>query len=422
MFPTKAPIVIVGDTTDTEAKIFVADPTGQVPVVGTTFYDHKIEHIHRKNTKTHFCVIKITGLSPSRDYRIPILTSHGTTFVEFSTNSKKTVLKFLLGSCNLHSLGIVNCPDGAYKTLLEMHNTHKFDFMLHVGDQIYADIPLPKFDSSFRHYEDCYFDAWSDCESANKLLSRISNYMILDDHEIVNNYANRDDKHKYADGHEAYDIFQHSHNPHTYPGKYYYNFSRNGYDFFVMDCRLDRNTAPGLMISEQQESHLFQWLQSTKSKFKFIVSTIPLLADVKRSEHDKWCSSQYKTQRNKILKFIIDKKIDNVVILSGDVHCSLVSKAEVFSPHSTSIPAIRIHEIVSSPLNQIQKGTKDQFNTFHTISLPNSLVSVDTHSFYGDHSNVCMISINGSELNYKYYRTKDDTKTAKIEGSINAIK
>lgn len=421
ILPTKRPIIIVGAVTTTTATIFIADPE-KVPVVSTSYYSHTVKKIKRKNCDIKFCVYEFSGLVENKTHRIPFYTSHGTLYAEFTTDSSKNKLKFLLGSCNLHSLGIINDPQGVYTTLGEINKREKLDFMMHTGDQIYADIPNPKFDSAFRHYSDCYFDAWSDCESANKLLRSVSNYMILDDHEIINNYANRDDKDKYSHGKDAYEIFQHSHNPNSYPGKYYYNFSRGGYDFFVMDCRLDRDTADGLMVSREQEDHLYQWLRATKSKFKFIVSSIPMLADVKQSEHDKWCSSKFVTQRNRILRFIVDKKIQNVVILSGDVHCSLVSKAEYYNPHNTSIPAGYIHEIVSSPMNQVEKGRKDQFNTFHTISYANSLISVDTHSFYCDHSNVCLLSVSDNELTYKYYRTKDDTKKIQLEGTIHAIK
>src|SRR5688572_31649756 len=100
----------------------------------------------------------------------------------------ETKLCFIFGSCNLHSLGIVSSPDPAYRRIGEMVQEKKADFMLHCGDQIYYDMPIPDTSPTIDQYRDKYLDAWGDCEPAAQLLTLLPNYMILDDHEIFDDF------------------------------------------------------------------------------------------------------------------------------------------------------------------------------------------------------------------------------------------
>ena len=60
----------------------------------------------------------------------------------FPPAQSNTGPKFLLGSCNLHSLGILQNPDKVFRRLGRVADREKVDFMIHCGDQIYYEPPI----------------------------------------------------------------------------------------------------------------------------------------------------------------------------------------------------------------------------------------------------------------------------------------
>ena len=63
-------------------------------------------------------------------------------------------------------------------------------FMLHAGDQIYYDFPFPKRTPLLAEYRRAYRRAWSEDAVLAQLLAQCPHYMCLDDHEIVDRFAN----------------------------------------------------------------------------------------------------------------------------------------------------------------------------------------------------------------------------------------
>lgn len=413
----RRPIVILGAVTETSAKIFVADVVDFSPTLRGCG-DYRIQILSSHGYSFHLFTLDNLPTASMRE--IEILTSHGTRRINIKTNSPdSSSLNFLVGSCNLHTLGLFNNPNKPYRTLNNLIEENSIDFMLHLGDQIYADIPNPFFSPTFKHYANLYFDAWSDCGEANKLLGSVANYMILDDHEIVNNYANKKDKKKYANGIEAYKIFQHSHNPVSMCSKgYHYSFKRGVYPFYVMDTRLERTVKNELMIAENQENQIYKWLiQNIDAPFKFLCTSVPFLTHLVRTDHDSWTSQYFKKQRNRILQFIADHHIRNVVFLSADVHCSMITEGDLFS---RSGYAIKIHEIVSSPINQLQLGFPDQFKkcVFEVVGDDTKLYT-NIESIFTEASNIIQIELSDMKLKWKLYRTRK--ANLELEGIIHAI-
>ena len=117
-----------------------------------------------------------------------------------------------------------------------------------VGDQIYADtlnrfIPIGLADT-YEEFQERYQTAFGS-RNMRTLLKTAPTYMILDDHEIEDNWSQdrlRDNaKHRLfnlAIG--AYMSYQWSHGPRTWGRLLYYTFECAGYPFFVLDTRTQR--------------------------------------------------------------------------------------------------------------------------------------------------------------------------------------
>src|SRR3546814_18501449 len=109
------------------------------------------------------------------------------------------------------------------------------------GDQIYADmlnrhVPLGLADT-FEEFQERYHTAFGS-RNMRRLLSRVPTYMILDDHEIEDNWTQ--DRLGKAVSRKvfhlalgAYMSYPWSHRPRTYQTRPYYEFESNALPFFV---------------------------------------------------------------------------------------------------------------------------------------------------------------------------------------------
>lgn len=232
------------------------------------------------------------------------------------------------------------------------------DFLLMVGDQIYADDlnvfgPDRSLDEFFSRYRKVFGQP-----HIRKLMGRIPTYMTLDDHEISNDW-NQDRVKKDADlfaaAIHAYQCYQFVHGPgfqfsgrpdySDTPQKLWYQFRHGNSVFFIMDTRTERHPSfsPPEMISETQMDALLDWLTAPahKTAKKFIVTSVPFFPDTRSGSNDKW--SGFKNQRLKILDHIRDKKVAKVVFLAGDVHCSMAGQLKYVGD-----PSFRVTSVISS--------------------------------------------------------------------------
>jgi alkaline phosphatase D len=113
-----------------------------------------------------------------------------------------------------------------------------------------------------------------------------------------------------------------------------------------------RDSAPGY---KGQIDVLCDWLiEQQKNRGdtpKFIVSAsvfvpndISTVDDDKRWKDDGWAA--FPTTRKQLLQTIVDNKIQNVIFLSGDIHCSNVANI-IFEEDGKALP-LRAFSIVSS--------------------------------------------------------------------------
>jgi len=229
--------------------------------------------------------------------------------------------------------------------------------VLMTGDQVYLDdlnIVAPD-----RTYKDILFKYRTVFSQPNigKLMSSVPTYMILDDHEIEDNWpANKQlsDEVLYANAMSAYRLYQASHSPAhelsndgtlNRPLKHYwYKFAHGDIEWFVTDSRTQRNLSPDdrRILDVEQERELLEWLVESTARVKFIVTSVLFYPDRKHDDGDAW--QAFAQQRLRLLESIRQRKIRNVIFVSGDVHGSMTSRLG----HSEDAD-FEVHTIVSSP-------------------------------------------------------------------------
>ena len=257
-------------------------------------------------------------------------------------------------------------------------------FVLMVGDQIYADlfnkvIPFGRADT-YREFRDRYLTAFGS-PNIRRLMQRLPTYMILDDHEIEDNWSQdrlrRSARYQlFTIAVDAYLSYQWSHGPRTWGRRLYYRFDCGGLPFFVLDTRtqrfiegpkgdltrnnlLGRPTLPDAPPGQLQR--LLDWLEEQQAARgnvpKFIVTSgvfvpSPMSArtalvptDPEALERsDGWPA--FPATRSAILRRIVDAGIQNVVFLSGDIHCCNV--AEIVLSGTPEAEVIKAFSVTSS--------------------------------------------------------------------------
>lgn len=305
--------------------------------------------------------------------------------------AEESRLSFLLGSCRYPGLlWKAKLADKIFQPLRDeferAQEGGKPRFTLMVGDQVYADklnrmIPIGLADT-YEEFQERYLTAFGS-GNMRKLLRSQTTYMILDDHEIEDNWSQdrlRDSAKarvfNLAIG--AYMSYQWSHGPRNFDRRLFCSFDFGSFPFFVLDTRtqrylddvadsLDDNHMlgkPTLHADDEpsQIDRLCSWLadmQASRGNVpKFIVSSSVFApnpidareslagpAGIRRKEaSDSWPA--FPKTRKAILQTIVDHKIQNVVFLSGDIHCANV--AEMRFSGSATAKKLKAFSVTSS--------------------------------------------------------------------------
>ncbi len=288
----------------------------------------------------------------------------------FSTfsNAIENNISFVFGSCRYPGLlWLKKKADKIFGSILQRIINPKAGekvpkLFLMVGDQIYADT-LPKdlgidvadTEAEFRERYSSAFGA----PNTRALLSHIPTYMILDDHEIENNWvmgrlhSSPEKRLLFNMAIKSYLSYQWVHGPKNFGNYLYYSFEAQGFPFFVLDERTQRIRDDD--DTDLTDNHLLgrpgkgteykgqidivcDWLieQQTRQgdRPKFIVSASVFVpnevtttkGNLQKSKDDSWAA--FPNTRKQLLQTIIEHNIQNVVFLSGDIHCSNVAQME----------------------------------------------------------------------------------------------
>ena len=267
-------------------------------------------------------------------------------------------------------------------------------FLLMVGDRIYADMFNRSVPIGLADTEDEFIERYTTAfrsYNLSALLRSVTNYMILDDHEIEDNWSrdrleNRAGRMLFEVAISAYRSFQWVHGPRAVKPPIgvkkhrhmYYDFDCGKSPFFVVDVRTQRYKSDGdKSLVDCQGNHLLgrpivggggrqtqadklcRWLAAKQKEVgrrpKFVVTAgvfVPNgIDDIKKpGKSDSWAA--FPNTRRQVLGAIIENKVQNVVFLSGDVHCSIVAEMEFLQLDSndqyTNKLPIKAYNITSS--------------------------------------------------------------------------
>jgi len=285
----------------------------------------------------------------------------------FRTQSSKTTQPraYIVGSCRYLRMtaGIASAPHVGDRifasiTSLAERADPPISAMLMTGDQIYVDdLNLVAPDREYKDILSKYRVAFSQ-PNISRLMSGVPTYMILDDHEIEDNWPaneSKADAYLYKNAMAAYELYQASHSP-AYEllangqvskqlEQYWYQFCEGDIEWFITDSRTRRNLSANArrILDEEQEQALLKWLINSPARVKFVVTSVMFYPDRKNHGDDAW--KAFPEQRLRLLETIRTHGIKNVIFISGDVHGSLTSRL-THSEH----PDFEVHTIVSSPL------------------------------------------------------------------------
>ena len=238
---------------------------------------------------------------------------------------------------------------------------------------------------------------WSDPD-LRALLARLPVYMILDDHEVDNDWHWDDEARQLAfvpwytrflrwiggrpvaerritrqrirDALRAYWEHQGIHAPalllpmehrkasrdfdlmKNETGSLAYTVYYGGAAFFIMDTRSPRvhNRNTQIMLGEAQWKMLKQWLMDVKDTYpvKFLVTSSAFLFEMYGDiANDRW--SGFRAERDRLLFFLAEQGIENVFFLAGDLHEAHAISTELSGPDGKRIP---LWEFCATPFNQ----------------------------------------------------------------------
>jgi alkaline phosphatase D len=287
-----------------------------------------------------------------------------------------------------------------FAALEEQRVRDNLRFILLVGDQIYADTfeynSIDKVACTLDDYRAVYAYTWTR-PHFRELMANMPAFMILDDHEVDDDWFWRDRNRQWAvipwwdhfmrwingrppeerylprkrvlGAMQAYWEHQGMHAPpfvapptltpkgqydldNGIPGALAYTFNYGVAAFFVMDTRTQRVKEYGVrqMLGGDQWQAIENWLLEVKDTYavKFLVTSSAMLFQLRFDfPADRW--SAFPEERSRLLHFIAANGIEGVYIIAGDMHSAHAVRAELYGPEGQSLP---VWEFCSSPFDQ----------------------------------------------------------------------
>ncbi len=347
-------------------------------------------------------VVQVNSLRPNTWYRYALTLSDeqppASSFGRFKTApepGRPKSFSFTFGSCFLPFRAE---PGLAFQRIERMHG--RTSFMLMIGDQIYAD--LWKYNGLKDHiaiskddFDEVYRHTWSN-KYMRSLLKNLPVFMILDDHEVDNDWHWKDTSREEGaigwftttrrwilrhlpeeinlslerthNALQSYWEHQGIHGPELLipgtvkrnrvqlepgePFSFAYTFTYGNAAFFVMDTRSKRmrRFSKGEVLGIEQLLKFKAWLGKVKDTYpiKFVVSSSAflhfLLGDYAL---DRW--SGFPRERDRILRYIQEHEIEGVHFLTGDLHTGHAISVDI---KGKSGKEIRVWEFCASPFEQ----------------------------------------------------------------------
>jgi hypothetical protein len=286
-----------------------------------------------------------------------------------------TRLRFVLASCQ-YPAGPVDAL-AAQASLVQMERlcaaSPEIGLLLLAGDQIYADASAGLVDPSRRDERyDRPHELALQRPPLRRLLARMNAFMLVDDHEIVDNWEPLAPGCRGAAaqaamldrGLAAYWSYERMAPQRRLPGRpprADRSFVHAGHAFYAADTRSGRSPRGAMqapqdvqILEPDQWDALQSWLLEHHDEVKFVMTPSTLLpqrvdragAAASRAHSDAW--DGYKASLHRLLAFIAGNRIRRTVFLSGDEHRSFVTEAWLTA--RPGAPPVKIVSVHSSAL------------------------------------------------------------------------
>ncbi|MEO6278446.1 alkaline phosphatase D family protein [Roseateles sp.] len=294
---------------------------------------------------------------------------HGATLPQYGA-------RFALASCQ-YPAGLLDDPVAqvSLQRLADTaHGALPVGLALLVGDQVYADATAGLMDPTRRdeRYDQPTQKALR-ASGMRSLLRSMPVQMLLDDHEIVDNWEPTpgavekvrpiDSLHNrlnWGFGFAAFRKYQRMSTHHGLPefgDTADLAFNHAGFPFYLADTRSGRSPrgskfAPGqqFIMSDARLQTLERWLLAQGNAVKFVACPSLLLPRRRQSGEDESSGADHSdawdgfpASLERLLCFIAAHQISNTVFLSGDEHHSLVTEAIIELPGAKPVKLLSVH-------------------------------------------------------------------------------
>ena len=382
--------LVLGD----EDRAAAAEPLRvQVEVFADAALKRRVQktEVVTNEARGHSVHVHVQQLQPSTNYWYRFSQGDATSTVGHTrtapaSNADVHHLRIALASCQHYEQGQFIAHEEIAKQQL--------DFVLFMGDYIYessnAQYALRKHSGEEPKTLQGYRERYEQYKRDPALQAAHAAHpwvLMWDDHEVVNDYANDQDRHytepkqmllRRAAAYQAY--FEHqplllgpdASNPANM--RLYDQLSWGKLaDVWTLDCRQYRSPqacrdpvrgggrmvlqcdelddASRSMLGAEQERWLTDSLSASKRQWKLVaqatqISSTSVPAPVGRSYwNDAW--DGYPEARKRLLQTVVDAKVNNVVTLGGDVHCNVAAPLRL-EPNNPASPIIASEFVTTS--------------------------------------------------------------------------
>ena len=359
---------------------------------------------------------EIHGMSSALEWDQPQL-------IECRTAPRQNAnITFIFGSCRyLDRFGaFARRGDKTFRSVLETLDGQRLHALLMAGDQIYADdLVFVDPDLHLEEYRGKYRRAFAQ-DYIRRLMSSVPTYMILDDHEIRNNWTrdklndSEENRNRFLNAMNAYQSYQVIHGPafdptvgsrdDPTPRSYWYAFDCGRASFFVLDTRTERSPLQDRMISPAQMRALKEWMIEKQSRVKLVVTSVPFFPDRRNREadDDKWVA--FSAQRQEILEHIRAHEVQPIVFLAGDLHASGWATAGC-----SDRPDLKIHHLISSPFYfPASPGSSERFENLSVLEeVDGRQYRVEEAEFFTDKDNYTLVTVTSNRLRVTCFGRKN---------------
>ncbi len=289
-------------------------------------------------TEIGFAHVVVDGLLPGARYQYAFFTSAEADAQRSPIGQVRTALA--PGSREPLTVAATSCTKasrGPFEALQAMAE-QPIDLILHAGDRSYNDDA-----ETLEEYRSFWRETLTD-PGYVAFHGAAGHYSTWDDHEVTNDYDPQSINPARFEAARTTYFESLAVEPNETGGLWLSYAWGDTAEFFVLDCRSERNDDRDEYISPEQMAWLKEELANSTAHFKVVLNSVPItdMPPLYIGDGDRW--EGYDGQRDELIAAITDADIPNVWFISGDFHIGMVTRIE-----PVGRPGRRIIEIAAGP-------------------------------------------------------------------------